>query len=95
MKHTPSENRKYGTDGGPETEDLIRIPDSEEAEEFLKKKLFSGPGADVWLCSPGHGEGTASFLTKNGELIEYGNDVTDDSLSVLALICVDYSKLGQ
>ena len=95
MKHTPSGNLKYKIDGGPETEDWIRIPDSEEAEAYLEKGLFSGPGADVWLCSPGHGEGTASFLTKNGEMIEYGNDVTDDSLSVLAMICVDYSKLGQ
>ena len=95
MTHAPADNVKYQTDGGPATEDRIRIPDIEEAVRYMEEKLFSGPEADVWLSSPGHGDGTSSFLTKSGQLMEYGNDVADDSLSVFAMICVDYSKLGQ
>ena len=95
MAHTPCGNPKYGTDGGPQTEDLIRIPDIEEVKRYKKRKLFSAPGADVWLCSPGHAEGSASFFAKSGQLMAYGNDTADDSLSVFAMICVDYSKLGQ
>lgn len=95
MEHAPSANRKYGTQGGPAAQDKIRIPDSEEAARYKKEKLFTTPGADVWLSTPGHEEGTAAFLTKDGRLMDYGNDAADDSLSVLAMIRVDYSKLGQ
>ena len=92
--YTPCDNPSYGTSGGSASEDLLRIPDIEEAQSFLDDELFSAPGADVWLSSPGHDGGSAAFLTKGGSVMEYGNDVSD-KLSILAVTVVDYTKLGQ
>ena len=92
--HTPCANSAYGTDGGEQTEDVIRIPDVEEAEGYMEEELFSAPDKDVWLCTPGHDGSTAVFLTRGGRIMEYGNDVSD-VLGILAVVTVDYSKLGQ
>ena len=92
--HTPAPNPSAGTQGGEETEDLIRIPDAAEAQQYLKDGLFSAPGADAWLCSPGHDRSTACVLTKGGRILEYGDLVTDE-LGILAVTVVDYTKLGQ
>ena len=92
--HTPAPNPSAGTQGGEETEDLIRIPDAAEAQQYLKDGLFSAPGADAWLCTPGHDRSTACVLTKGGRILEYGDLVTDE-LDILAVTVVDYTKLGQ
>ncbi len=94
QEHTPAPNPAYGTDGGAQTQDRIRIPDAEEACRFMEDGVLSAPGADVWLSTPGHDAGTACVLTKGGKLLEYGDRVTDE-LSILAVTVVDYTKLGQ
>lgn len=91
--HKPSSNSVYGTGGGRETEDLIRIPDAQEAQQFKRKGYYGAPPEDVWLCTPGSNDGTAVFWTKNGKIIDYGDD-TADTLSIAAMITVDYTKLG-
>ena len=90
----PASNPVYGTDGGKETEDLIRIPDTAQIRQYLEGGLFTDAGADIWLCTPGHDLGSASFLTKEGRIVDYGDDVTD-TLNILAVIVVDHTALGQ
>ena len=91
MEVEPADNPKYATDGGEKTQDLIRIMEAGEVNAY--PEVFSAPSADMWLCTPGHSESAAAYMTAEGNVILYGNDTSDDSLSACPLITVDDSKL--
>jgi hypothetical protein len=91
MDTVPGSNGIYGTDGGAETTDLIRLLSLEEAENY--QKIFEKPNQDTWLCTPGHDGTSAAYMTKSGVLMPYGNDVRSESLSVCPVILVDADRL--
>lgn len=90
----PTSNETYGTGSDETTEDRISILSLEQAQSLMEQGTFTKPSVDMWLRTPGHDMHTAAYLTSSGTVIHYGNDVTDDSLSVCPLIVVDYEKLG-
>jgi hypothetical protein len=92
MNTVPGTNAIYGTDGGEETEDLIRLLSLEEAADY--RKIFEKPNQDTWLCTPGHDRTAAACMTKSGILVPYGNDVRSESLSVCPVVLVDADKLS-
>ena len=92
MNTVPGTNAIYGTDGGEETEDLIRLLSLEEAADY--RKIFAKPNQDTWLCTPGHDRTAAACMTKSGILVPYGNDVRSESLSVCPVVLVDADKLS-
>ncbi len=89
----PTVNQEYGTKLDESSEDLITILSTEMAAACRKDKVFRKPGVDMWLRTPGHDMASAAYVTAKGNVMLYGNDVTDDSLSVCPLIIVDYTKL--
>ena len=78
---------------GEAVEDKITILSVEQAQELLEEGVFKTPSVDMWMRTPGADMHSAVYMTSKGNVILYGNDVTDDSLSVCPLITVDYSKL--
>ncbi len=94
MEFTPSSNEAYGTNGGNAVTDLIRIPDIDMMQEYLRKEYYSTCGSDVWLCSPGQTGSAAAFVTRSGLIMEYGDDVTDASMGILPVVKVDYELVG-
>lgn len=64
------DNEMYGIDGGNDTEDFIFLLSSSEAEEYAEYlgdcKVLS------WLRSPGSSTNTASFLSDENIVMEYG-----------------------
>ena len=78
---------------GETVEDKISILSVEQAQELLEEGVFKTPSVDMWMRTPGADMHSAVYMTSKGNVILYGNDVTDDSLSVCPLITVDYSKL--
>ena len=89
----PTENVQYGTKLEESVEDLVSILSVEQAQAYQEKGILKSTSADMWLRTPGHDMGSASYMTSNGNIILYGNDVKDDSLSVCPLILVDSAKL--
>ena len=89
----PTENVQYGTKLEESVEDLVSILSVEQAQAYQEKGILNSTSADMWLRTPGHDMGSASYMTSNGNIILYGNDVKDDSLSVCPLILVDSAKL--
>ncbi len=89
----PTVNESYGTMLDECVEDMISILSVEMVQEYSKNEAFENKSADIWLRTPGHNMESAAYLTADGNLILYGNDVTDQSLSVCPIIIVDYTKL--
>ena len=74
--------------------DKIRIMSAAEALSYVDSDIHKSLGSDTWLTDSGHDQTAAQFMTTDGLIMAYGDDVTDDSLSVCPVIEVDYSKLG-
>ncbi len=91
MVYTPAGNEKFGIEGSRTVRDKIRILDLEEATMF--PGIFTKPGVDSWLCSPGHDRKTAAVMTAGGTILRAGDLVNDDSISVCPVILVDISVL--
>lgn len=64
------DNEMYGIDGGNDTEDFIFLLSSSEAEEFAD--CLSDCKIASWLRSPGSSTNTASFLSDENIVMEYG-----------------------
>lgn len=92
MEYTPSENPVYGTEGsGNALKDKIRIFDTEDLEVY--SDVYTAPGEDMWLSTPGHDLTSACVQSKSGLVMSYGDDVTDANLSVCPVIEVDLKVL--
>jgi hypothetical protein len=91
----PSENGQFGTKSGKETEDRISILSLEQIQDYTEKGVFWKPSVDMWIRTPGHDMGSAAYMTAKGNVILYGNDVADESLSACPVILVDYTALGE
>ena len=91
----PTENAQYGTKLEESVEDLVSILSVEQAQAYQEDGIFKSTSADMWLRTPGHDLSSAAYMTSNGNVIFYGNDVKDDSLSVCPLILVDCTKLEE
>ena len=89
----PTSNEAYGTGLDEHVQDKLTILSVEQVGELLADKVFTKPSVDMWLRTPGHDMQCAAYMTSAGNVLLYGNDVTDDSLSVCPLIVVDYTKL--
>ena len=89
----PTSNEAYGTSLEETAQDKLTILSVEQVEDLLADEVFTKPSVDMWLRTPGHDMQCAAYMTSAGNVILYGNDVTDDSLSVCPLIVVDYTKL--
>ncbi len=86
-------NEQYGTALSEDAEDRITILSVEQAQSYLEDDVFKKPSVDMWMRTPGHDMESAAYMTSDGNVILYGNDVTDDSLSACPFIVVDYTKL--
>lgn len=64
------DNEMYGVDGGNDTEDFIFLLSASEAEEFAE--CLSDCKIASWLRSPGSSTNTASFLSDENIVMEYG-----------------------
>ncbi len=91
----PTKNEQYGTKIEESVEDLLSLLSVEQAQTYQEDGLLKSTSADMWLRTPGHDMRSAAYMTANGNVILYGNDVLDDSLSVCPLILVDYSLLQE
>ena len=91
----PTKNEQYGTKIEESVEDLLSLLSVEQAQTYQEDGLLKSTSADMWLRTPGHDMHSAAYMTANGNVILYGNDVLDDSLSVCPLILVDYSLLQE
>ena len=89
----PTVNGEYGTKQEESVEDLISILSAEQVQAYKEDEVFKSPSVDMWLRTPGHDMYSMAYMTSKGNMMLYGNDVTDDSLSVCPLIVVDYTKL--
>ena len=56
--------------------------------------MFEKPGVDMWLSTPGHDLESAAYLTRDGVVMYYGDDVADDSLSACPVVTVDLKALA-
>ena len=89
----PTQNAQYGTKQEETVEDLVSILSAEQVQAYLEDGVMKTPSVDMWLRTPGHDLHSAAYMTSKGNIILYGNDVTDDSLSVCPMIVVDYTKM--
>ena len=93
MAVVPSDNPKYGTKGGSETADKIRIPDIRDLERY--PAITANLGTAAWLCTPGHDGSSACYVTQDGMVMLYGDDVRDTELSVCPVIRVSTDRLSE
>ena len=93
MTYTPSGNDHYGVfSSSGELTDKVRIFDAEDLSTY--KDVFEKPGVDMWLSTPGHDLESAAYLTRDGVVMYYGDDVADDSLSACPVVTVDLKALA-
>ena len=86
-------NPKYGTALKDKTKDIITILSVEEMQSYIDGDILKTPGVDMWMRTPGRDLESAVYMTAKGNLVLYGDDVTDANLSVCPVIVLDYSKL--
>ena len=85
-----------GTSGGSASlTDKIRLLDAQEAHMYADSDIYKSLKADTWLTTAGHDGLSASYMTTDGTVIDYGNDITDDSISACPVIVVNYADLEQ
>ncbi len=89
----PTVNQEYGTKLDESVEDMITILSAEMVQAYIDDEVFTKPSVDMWLRTPGHDMTSAAYMTSKGNVMLYGDAVTDDSLSVCPMITVDYTKL--
>ncbi len=75
------DNKEYGTDGGPDTQDHIFLLGGEDITRY--KKLLPSYGNNMWLRTPGNNQSSVMFLSVKGKLMEYGYDASSKEMSIL------------
>jgi hypothetical protein len=74
------DNSTYQTDGGNDTQDSVFILSNNEAIKY--QSAFPEFKSISWLRSPGNSQSSASFLSVNGTVMDYGYIATCDEIYV-------------
>ena len=78
-----NDNSTYGTAGGNDTEDNIFLLSIDEANKYFKSDderiaNYDGEAAWWWLRSPGNNDDDAAYVSRDGNVYNYGINVSRD-----------------
>lgn len=83
------DNDMYGIDGGNDTEDHIFLLSSKEAEKY--SDLLGASDVTSWLRTPGSNPQTASFLSDDNIVMDYGYLVNSSGFTARPVMWYTYN----